>query len=326
MLSCHPRPLLTVALLLLAMLTTAVPPVAAQDSTGVLSLDEYRQLVSDTRRRAQEAESGDEEARESLALLAERWRAVERVTLPDGKQLAVEHQQIIAALSASDPDTGALLQRLEALQAVTDRWTEPTIDEAEATQAVAELQEILRDPQFQWVEEEPSLQQLLWDYLLRLLRRILPDSLEGSPLLGRLMTGAGLLFLLAVLLYAARTFLQSFSPAATGAPEGPAADGHSSQTALQQAQDLSRSGDYRSAVRYLYLSTLLLLDEREVLRYDRTRTNGEYLESVAQRPELATTLKNVIDIFDRVWYGYQTLDNNAYTWYEDQVKKLQNLE
>ncbi|MFW6042431.1 MAG: DUF4129 domain-containing protein [Chloroflexota bacterium] len=313
-------------LLLLAILTTGAPPAAAQNSTGILSLDEYRQLVSDTRRRVQQAESGDEAAHESLAVLAERWRAVERVTLPGGNQIAVEHQQIISALSASDPDTRVLLQRLEALEAVTDRWTAATIADARATQAVAELEEILRDPQFQWAEEEPSLQQLLWDYLLRLLRRILPDSLEGSPLLGRVITGAGLLFLLAVLLYAARTFLQSFSPAATGTPEGPAADGHNSQTALQQAQDLSRSGDYRSAVRYLYLSTLLLLDERGVLRYDRTRTNGEYLESVAQRPELATTLKNVVDIFDRVWYGYQTLDSNAYTWYEDQVKKLQNLE
>ncbi|HSM59028.1 MAG TPA: DUF4129 domain-containing protein [Candidatus Sulfomarinibacteraceae bacterium] len=317
--------LLTAALLLLLPLVVVASPVSAQNPEGELALHEYRQLVSDTRRMTELAESGDEEAREALSMMAERWRAVEHVMLPNGDQIAVDHTPIVSALSAGEPDTAGLLLKLEALEAVSGRWPAATMSHPDAAQAVTELEAILRDPQFQWAEEEPSLQQLIWDYLLRLLRRMLPDSLEGSPLLSRLMTGAALLFLLAVLLYAARTFLQSFSPATSTVPEGPSADGHTSHTALQQAQDFSRSGDYRTAVRYLYLSTLLLLDERGILRYDRTRTNGEYLESVARRPELAGTLKNVIDVFDRVWYGYQPLDSDAYAWYEDQVRKLRQL-
>ena len=92
--------------------------------------------------------------------------------------------------------------------------------------------------------------------------------------------------------------------------------------ALKKAQQLSSGGDYRTAVRYLYLSSLLLLDERGLLRYDRSQTNREYLRSVANHPHLANPLRRVIDVFDRVWYGYQPLTQDDYTRYAEQVNKL----
>jgi hypothetical protein len=93
-------------------------------------------------------------------------------------------------------------------------------------------------------------------------------------------------------------------------------------TALQRAQNLSNNGDYRSAVRYLYLSALLVLEEHGLLSYDRTKTNLEYLRSVSGHPELETPLKFVVEVFDRVWYGYQPLDDRGYQFYERQVGKL----
>jgi hypothetical protein len=75
-------------------------------------------------------------------------------------------------------------------------------------------------------------------------------------------------------------------------------------------------------VRYLYLSSLLLLEERDLIRYDRSQTNQEYLRSVAGRPELAVILQDVIDVFDRVWYGFQSLDSRAYAQYQARVEQL----
>ena len=92
--------------------------------------------------------------------------------------------------------------------------------------------------------------------------------------------------------------------------------------ALKRAQNLSGAGDYRTAVRYLYLSSLLLLDERGLLRYNRSQTNREYLRSVAHLPKFAAILREVIDVFDRVWYGYQTLDEATYTQYAARVAEL----
>jgi hypothetical protein len=64
------------------------------------------------------------------------------------------------------------------------------------------------------------------------------------------------------------------------------------------------------------------LEERQLVRYDRTQTNQEYLRSVAGQPELANTLRDVIDVFDRVWYGFQSLDERAFSHYASRVEQL----
>jgi hypothetical protein len=64
------------------------------------------------------------------------------------------------------------------------------------------------------------------------------------------------------------------------------------------------------------------LDEQGVMRYDRSRTNREYLRSVSSRPELAAPLHDVIEVFDRVWYGFQKVDENTYKSYVEHVEEL----
>jgi len=95
-----------------------------------------------------------------------------------------------------------------------------------------------------------------------------------------------------------------------------------SSGAMQRAQSLSSQGDYRNAVRYLYLSSLLVLDERGLLRYDRSRTNREYLRSISTKPELSKPLSDVIDVFDRVWYGFESVDENTFQSYVKHVDEL----
>jgi hypothetical protein len=95
-----------------------------------------------------------------------------------------------------------------------------------------------------------------------------------------------------------------------------------SKGAMQRAHSLSGQGDYRSAIRYLYLSSLLVLDEQGLLRYDRSRTNREYLRSISSKPELANSLRDVIDVFDRVWYGFESVDEPTYQSYVKQVDEL----
>jgi hypothetical protein len=104
--------------------------------------------------------------------------------------------------------------------------------------------------------------------------------------------------------------------------DDPHLDNITADTAWQRAQESSDLGDYRQAVRYLYLSTLLLLEERDLLRYDRTLTNREYLSRLAHRPDLAAILRDVVDVFDRVWYGYQPLSEGEYGRFADRVQTL----
>ncbi len=95
-----------------------------------------------------------------------------------------------------------------------------------------------------------------------------------------------------------------------------------SKGAFKRAETLSTEGDYRNAIRYLYLSSLLVLDERGVMRYDRSRTNREYLHSISSRPELAKPLHDVIEVFDRVWYGFEAVDETTYKSYVEHVEEL----
>src|SRR5262249_19603408 len=83
--------------------------------------------------------------------------------------------------------------------------------------------------------------------------------------------------------------------------------------------------DYRSAIRYLYLSSLLLLDERGLIHYDRTLTNREHLRQVANLPHLVEALRPVVNTFDRVWYGFEPVDETMYQEFRQNVDRLHQM-
>ena len=129
--------------------------------------------------------------------------------------------------------------------------------------------------------------------------------------------------LILVLIYAVRSIFADFISEANLNENGNGFDkALTSDSAFERAQSLSRDGEYRSAVRYLYLSCLLLLDERGLLRYDHSKTNREVLRSVSDSPELAGPLQDVVEVFDNVWYGYHTLDEESFRHYSERVEEL----
>jgi hypothetical protein len=137
-----------------------------------------------------------------------------------------------------------------------------------------------------------------------------------------LIIAAALLFVFS-LFYISRSLSRNLvREAQLAAESGQGDDILTSKGAMQRAQSLSGQGDYRSAIRYLYLSSLLVLDEQGLLRYDRSRTNREYLRSISSKPELAKPLSDVIDVFDRVWYGYEPVDEQTYQSYVKHVDEL----
>lgn len=313
---------LALAPLLLAWLAVTAPA-RAQDAT-VLTADGYWTLVAETEAEVEALLGAPAtEQQQALAALAERWSGVTIVALPDGSRLPLEQEWFVALLRAEGPQIPLILAHLQALQSARQAWPEQAAEQNDLDRSLAQLDQILSRPEFQWVEQEPTLLQRLWQRLLRLLFAWLPAG-EGNLLLSYGLTALGALTLLAVLLYAARSLFGGFASEAQGESLPSAESGLNAEDALNRAQALSQGGDYRAAVRYLYLSTLLLLDDRGLLRYDRSRTNREYLRSVADRPELAGTLRSVVDVFDRTWYGYQALDAETYALYEKEVNALRH--
>jgi hypothetical protein len=84
----------------------------------------------------------------------------------------------------------------------------------------------------------------------------------------------------------------------------------------QQADDLARQGNFLEAVRCLYLAVLSLLHRAHVIRYEKTRTNGEYLRQARRAPEAPAGMHapfgQMTDLFDRKWYGDRACDDRDY--------------
>ncbi len=307
-------------LLLAVMLSASLLAGSAQaQDTGPLLFDEYWQQIEQTAAAVEGIAQADSAAiRTVLDEQAALWEAVREVQLPDGTVVPVDSSYLVGLLRDDLPDLARLEAHLDAMLA--SEPTESTILRPEDVP----LGEILARREFQWEEEPPNP---IREWLNVLLERLAALFGGGIPLpfgIGRLFIPIGLLLLALIVAYALRSLLVDLVQTADVANDSfsEAAESLTADAALKRAQEVSASGDYRSAVRYLYLSSLLLLEERGLLNYDRTRTNREYLRSVSHKPELASILRDVVDVFDRVWYGFQALDDASYAEYSERVMDL----
>lgn len=71
----------------------------------------------------------------------------------------------------------------------------------------------------------------------------------------------------------------------------------------QRADDLARKGQFLEAVRSLYLAALILLHRSNLIRFEPTRTNGEYLDQLRSHKPLQDSFRAMTGIFELKWYG-----------------------
>lgn len=115
----------------------------------------------------------------------------------------------------------------------------------------------------------------------------------------------------------------------------PAADLDETEAALVEARDTdslhalaerkAQEGDYRLALRFIYLALLVALDTGGVLRFDRSRTNWEYLRALraSGREDVYQAMMPLTREFDRVWYGLARADAADYARARSQYEALQ---
>ena len=255
---------------------------------------------------------------QELAGLAGKWQAVTTVEMEDGLLVPIDNGYLLGYLQAETPDLTKITEILDTLLAAHAAFPRRlfSIGDLDA------LHQVLSRPEFQWPEKAPNP---LNEWFQRLVNRILhwldrgQISVPALPLLPMIAS----IMLVLILIWVFRTLFNDLvGEAHLNGEVGGDDEPLDSQAAFEKAQAVSRGGDYRSAVRYLYLSSLLLLDERDILRYDRSKTNREYLRSVSNSPELAGPLSEVIEVFDDVWYGYHSLGEDSFKHYSQRVEEL----
>jgi hypothetical protein len=94
------------------------------------------------------------------------------------------------------------------------------------------------------------------------------------------------------------------------------------EVAVDEGRELVAAGTYRGAVRHLFLAALLTLDERNLIQYDKTRTNHEILDEAELRPTIVETLAPVVQTFERVWYGFESVGAAEYEVLVGQIELL----
>jgi Domain of unknown function (DUF4129) len=74
----------------------------------------------------------------------------------------------------------------------------------------------------------------------------------------------------------------------------------------RQAEEQARKGNHRKAVRFLYLAVLTLLHRADLIHFEKTRTNNEYLRQLWTADgagELLDPFGDLTRLFEMTWYG-----------------------
>ena len=72
-----------------------------------------------------------------------------------------------------------------------------------------------------------------------------------------------------------------------------------------------RAGNYRLAVRYLYLQSLHRLSEKKFIEINANKTNYEYVMEV-RRHKFANEFASLTLQYEYVWYGEYPVDENLF--------------
>ncbi|MEO8396996.1 MAG: DUF4129 domain-containing protein [Chloroflexota bacterium] len=253
----------------------------------------------------------------NLDVLRQKWAAVAAVEI-DGKAVTLDLAWITDGLSSGN--TAQQPQLRHYLSALLDYHAQQH-NSPDGGASLAALDKVLSDARFQYAQIEPTA-----------LPTAAPDTAPQSQpasepeqvsLFGQIaMIALGIVGVILVLSYVARSInVQGAELKAGGSDEDPT----NFAEARERAENYEAARNYRAAIRYLYLSSLLLLDEHNLIRYDPSLTNREHLRQIAAKPQLFDALRQVINTFEDVWYGFQPVDDALYQAYRRHIDQLRQL-
>lgn len=283
------------------------------------SLDEYRQAVAQALALTQQANALASAQRASLLTqAADTLAKINTVQLPSGASAPIDNTALILQIRDANK-TDAALGRLTALR--------EALAQAPVTLNPADLQtlhNILNAPPFA-VSGGNSFLQSLINAVIEFLDRLLTNTAKGVFDYRDLFVVAGIVLVIVVVFFLIRALRHNLVTEEVFLPATPQDQVRSPGEAFTNAQQFANAGDYRSAVRQLYLATLLILDQRGKLKYDPTLTNREYLRQTASDPRANAALIPIVETFDRTWYGFEPISVEEFDDYRRRVEQVRAL-
>ncbi len=218
-------------------------------------------------------------------------------------------------------------------------------DEVSAEASRAEAQAILALPEFQVAPEAavPEAEAAdetggffhdLWVSFLKWLQRVFdqvpePTPKVRNPVFGGPMAIASVVMLLALALVIgvgiflivrftkrdtpAHAEIETSSLESTVDADPMSALSKPARTWASMADELAARGEFREAIRHLYLALLARLHADGRITYDTTRSNWEYLRELKGPAPLLGAFRDLTRRFDFAWYGHLWVDSSAYS-------------
>ena len=242
----------------------------------------------------------------------------------DGREVSVDnrwlHEMLDAYASEKDPQ-----QRIAKLNELSGRLRSlddhlrraETAGSLDSSDAGEKIREILSRPAYQPEPETPIgafLKKVMrkirgflgeiYTALTRLLERLLGAG-AGSGWIGKLLLGLVLLLGVVAVVRLGRKIRRPQSKRKKSRVvlgEEVAVDSTSRDLA-EAGFAAARAGDFRTAVRKLYVSLLYELAEQGLIELEDSATNHEYLRKAARFGGVAAPMGYLTERFDYVWYG-----------------------
>ncbi len=92
---------------------------------------------------------------------------------------------------------------------------------------------------------------------------------------------------------------------------------------LKLVEKAKKEGNFRKATRYYYLFLLKKMSDKELITFDKDKTNTEYLFDL-KKTELRKNFSYLLYIYDYVWYGEFTIDHSKFTTIENKYQSFLN--
>ncbi len=259
----------------------------------------------------------------------------------EGREVIVDNTWLYVMLDSNDAekDAGQRLAKLNELagrlRALDDHLRRAEAPSSESANPREKIREILSRPAFQPERETAvgkfvkgvmrKVREIIGELFLslqRLLESILGAGATAgwiSNLILVLVLGAAL-FVVVVLVRRMRVPRPKRKKKRVILGEEIAADGTSGELA-EAGLAAARAGDFRSAVRKLYVSLLYELSERDLIELEDSATNHEYLRKVSRYNALTSPMRYMTDRFDYVWYGMFPTSEEEFATYLSRYKE-----
>ena len=85
-----------------------------------------------------------------------------------------------------------------------------------------------------------------------------------------------------------------------------------------------KAENYRLAIRLRYLMVIQKLSEKEIIKWKKDKTNGQYAREL-RGTEYEQHFRMLTRIFESLWYGQSTLNKQEYLLVDNDYKNMERI-